>query len=258
MSEFSPYDDGDEPTPPRKHPSQHPIRLAAPLASGVLHTAREALDVEPGELAAAAGCAETLVRRIESGDHDPALDTLERILNASGLEIRAGHKTPDGHYAGPSPDHAEASRVRESLTMARSLREEIGAPAPGPPTGALPDWDGEDPAPGRPFGADENRTDGGGWAAVLLRSAQAEARSDTRAFAYACGVTVADLERIQTGELRPTVGELASMLARAGTGLRVRLEVYDDHDDGLHFSALARPGLHRRRMRRGRAIFAGT
>lgn len=144
------------------------------------------------------------------------------------------------------------------MTLARSLRDEVGAPAPGPPAGALPDWDGEDPAPGRPFGAGENRTDGGGWAAVLLRSAQGEARSDTQAFAKACGVTVADLERILAGELRPTVGELVSILAEAGTGLRVRLEVYDDHDDGLHFSALARPERHRRRMRKGRAIFAGT
>lgn len=252
MSELSPY--GDEPAPLHRRPG----RLAAPVASGVLRTAREVLDVEPGELAATAGCAETLVRRIESGDHDPALDTLERILNASGLEIRAGHKPPDGHYAEPLPDQAEAARVRESLTAARSLREEIGAPAPGPPARALPDWDGEDPAPGRPFGAGADRTDGGGWAAVLLRSAQAEARCDTAAFAEACGVTVADLERMQTGGLRPAVGELASMLARAGTGLRVRLEVYDDHDDGLHLSALARPELHRRRMRRGRAVFAGT
>ena len=212
----------------------------------------------PAELAAAAGCAVTLVWRIESGDYDPALDTLERIVNASGLEIRAGHKAPDGHYAAPLPDQAEAARVREPLTLARSLREEIGAPAPGPLAGALPDWDGEGPAPGRPFGAGEDRTDGGGWAAVLLRSAQAEARCGTQAFAEACGVTVADLERMQTGELRPAVGELASMLARTGTGLRVRLEVYDDHDDGLHLSALARPELHRLRIRRVRAVFAGT
>ena len=138
------------------------------------------------------------------------------------------------------------------------MREEIGAPAPGPPAGALPDWDGEAPAPRRPFGAGEGRSDGGGWAAVLLCSAQAEARCDTQAFAEACGVSVADLERMQTGELRLAVGELASMLARAGTGLRVRLEVYDDHDDGLHFSASARPDLHRRRMRRGRAVFVGA
>ena len=230
----------------------------ARLASGVLRTAREALGVGPGELAAAAGCAETLVRRIESGVLDPALDTLERILNASGLELRAGHKLSDGRYTGPQPDRDEAARVRASLRLARSLREEIGAPAPGPPQGALPDWDGEDPAPGRPFGAAEGRTDGGGWAAVLVRSAQAEALSDNEAFARACGVAAADLERIQTGELRPAAGELAAMLARAGTGLRLRLEVYDDHDDGLHLSALARPELHRRRMRRGREAFAGA
>ena len=94
--------------------------------------------------------------------------------------------------------------------------------------------------------------------ALALRSAQAEARRGTPAFAEVCGVTAADLERIQTGELRPAVGELASMLAAGGAALRVRLEVYDDHDDGLHLSALASPELHRRRMRRGREIFAGA
>ena len=146
--------------------SSHP----APSACGVLRAAREALGVGPAELAAAAGCGETLVRRIEAGGLDPTLDTLERILNGSGLELRAGPKPPDGRYAGPTPDRDEAIRVRATLTEARSLREEIGAPAPGPPDGALPDWDGEDPAPGRPFGAAEGRTDGCGWAAVLMRS----------------------------------------------------------------------------------------
>ena len=47
---------------------QRPDRLAAPLASGVLRTARKALDMGAAELAAASGCAVTLGRRIESGD----------------------------------------------------------------------------------------------------------------------------------------------------------------------------------------------
>ena len=227
------------------------------LAAVLLRTAREALDVGPGELATASGCAPELVRRIEAGALDPTMDTVERILNGSGLELRAGPGTPGDLYTGSRPNDAEAARVRSSLAAARAFRAELGAPAPGPPAGALPDWDGEDPAPGRPFGAAEGRTDGGGWAAVLVRSAVAEARSDTQSFAQACGTDTATLERIQTGEQRPPVGELASLLAAAGVGLHVRLEAYDDHDDGLHLSALAHPDRHRRRMQRAREIFAG-
>ena len=239
------------------HESAHRLCEGRQLAAVLLRTAREALGVARGELAAAAGCAPGLVRRIEAGDLDPAMDTVERILNGSGLELRAGPGPADGLYAGPRANPAEGARVRSSLAAARALRAELGALAPGPPPGALPDWDGEDPAPGRPFGAAEGRTDGGGWAAVLVRSAIAEARSDTAAFAQACGVDTTTLERIHTGQQRPSVGELATMLAVAGAGLNVRLEVYDDHDDGLHLSALANPERHRRRMQRAREIFAG-
>ena len=239
------------------HEPAHPLSEGSLLAAVVLRTACEALDVGLGELADASGCASELVRRIETGDLDPTMDTVERILNGSGLELRAGPGAPDGLYTGPRANPAEAARVRSSLAAARAFRAELGAPPPGPPPGALPDWDGEDPAPGRPFGAAEGRTDGGGWAAVLVRSAKAETRSDTAAFAQACGTDTATMERIQTGEQRPPVGELASMLTAAGSGLHVRLEVYDDHDDGLHLSALAHPERHRRRMQRAREIFAG-
>ena len=227
------------------------------LAAMLLRTAREALDAGPVELASVAGCAPELIRRIESGALDPTMDTVERILNGSGLELRAGPGTASDLYSAPRPDADEVARVRSALAAAQAFRTELGAPAPGPPPRALPDWDGEDPAPGRPFGAAEGRTDGGGWAAVLVRSAIAEARSDPDAFAQACGTDTTTLERIQSGDQRPPAGELASMLAAAGVGLNVRLEVYDDHDDGLHLSALSHPERHRQRMQRAREIFAG-
>ena len=82
-----------------------------------------------------------------------------------------------------------------------------------------------------------------------MRSAIAESRSDRRAFARACGLDEEGLARIASGETLPSTGELAALLARAGCGLRVRIEVYDDHDDGLHLSARADPVLHRPRRR---------
>ena len=157
-----------------------PAPEGANLAGVLLRTAREALGVEPGELAVAAGCAEGLVRRVESGELDPAMDTVERIPNGSGLELRAGPDPPDARYAGADPDPCEAGRVRSVLAEARALRKELGAPPPGPPAGVLPDWDGEDAAPGRHFGAAEGRRDGGGWAAVIVCSARAEAGSRRR------------------------------------------------------------------------------
>lgn len=217
------------------------------LAGALVATAREVLGVEPPEMAAAAGCDEDLVRRIESGELDPAMDTVERILNGSGLELRCGPGPPDRRYSGPVVDGGEVARLRSELAKARALRSEIGAPPPGPPAGALPDWDGTDPAPARPFGAAEGRRDGGGWAALVVSLARTTARATPGRFAEACGITGSRLDLIESGRSRPPIGELANMLAAGGEGLRVRIEVYDDHDDGLHLSARADPELHRPR-----------
>lgn len=215
------------------------------LAGVLLATAREVLGVEPQELASAADCDEALVCAIESGAFDPAMDTVERILNGSGLELRCGPGTPDRRYRGPAVDSDEVARLRVELAAARDFRREIGAPPPGPPAGALPAWDGTDPAPPRLFGAGEGRRDGGGWAALVVGLARVTAQATPGRFAEACGISGSRLGRIESGHTRPTVGELAEMLAATGEGLRVRIEVYDDHDDGLHLSARTDPELHR-------------
>ena len=239
----------DTAPPPRRSPS---------LAEMLLATAREALGVEPQELAAAAGCDEQLVRRIESGDLDPTMDTVERILNGSGLELRCGPGTPDRRYSGHLVDSDEVARLRTEVTSAQAFRREIGAPPPGPPAGALPDWDGADPAPPRPFGAAEGRRDGGGWAALAVGLARVTAQATLARFAGSCGISRSRLDLIESGHTRPTVGELAEMMAAAGEGLRMRIEVYDDHDDGLHLSAQTDPELHRPRRATPRSAGAPT
>ena len=227
--------------------STNPLGDSSGIAAVLLRTAREVLEFSAEDLAEAAGCDAALVQRIEAGDLDPTLDTVERILNGSGLELRCGPGQANASYAGPEPAAGEVGRVRSALDEVRAFRAELGAPPPGPPARALPDWDGTNPAPPRPFGAAENRSDGGGWAAVLVRSAIVEARTDLSTYARDCGVDEAALERISIGATRPSVQELAGIFTRAGSGLRVRIEVYDDHDDGLHLSARTDPELHRPR-----------
>ena len=221
------------------------LRRGQNPAAVLLLTARDVLEISQSELAAAAGCSEDLICRIESGGLDPALDTVERILNGAALEVRAGPGAPNAHYSGPEANSGEVARLRSALHEARWLRCYVGAPAPGPPDGILPHWDGRDPAPPRPFGVAEGRRDGGGWAALIVRSAIVEARSDIRAFARASGLAAQHLERVASGETRLPTGELAALLTRAGLGLRVRIEVYDDHDDGLHLCSRTDPIMHR-------------
>ena len=44
--------------------------------------------------------------------------------------------------------------------------------------------------------------------------------------------------------MRPGASAVEELLVRAGLGVRGRLELYDDHDDGLHLLALADPDLY--------------
>ena len=59
-------------------------------AARLLRIARTATGVSAGELTASAGCAESLVTGIENGKIDPTLDTVNRLVNSVGLEVRAG------------------------------------------------------------------------------------------------------------------------------------------------------------------------
>ena len=93
---------------------------------------------------------------------------------------------------------------------------------------------------------------------MLVRCAVAYAPGGVEAFARAGGVDTETLGRICSGAQRLSVGELSGLLERAGRGLRVRLEVYDDHDDGLHLSAVSDPQRHHRIKARADQIFAGA
>ena len=224
-------------------------------AAGLVLVARAALGVLPVEVAEAAGCEAELVGAIEAGQFDPVLDTVERLVNSVGLEVRAG--TDGQPSAGFSMVcESEVARVRRAFAELVEFRRGHGLRPPGPPLGAQPDWDGTDPAPPRLFGAGPTRRDGGGWTAILVRSARQRRGMGQAAFAAATGLDRAGVAAIESGALRPPVKELERVLSAMGFGLRARLEPYDDHDDGLHLRALGDPGRYARRMRNGESAFA--
>ena len=216
------------------------------VAAALVGTARAALGIGAAELAAAAGCAPQLVLDIEHGRLDPALDTVDRILNSVGLELRAGLAAqPNPAYAGPWPDAVEVARVRHYAEADRAFRARHGLAAPGPPAGTQPDWDGSDPAPPRRIGAGPSRRCSGGWGHLLTLAAR---RGPDGAFR----VPEPD------GSAPRAAAGVALALAGGGLAMHVRVEVYDDHDDVLHLAAEADPDRHDRLMAANENAVAGA
>ena len=227
------------------------------VAAGLVLVALAALGMRSEEVAEAAGCDAKLVWAIEAGRFDPALDTVERLVNSVGLEVRAGADREPGTTFSVVCE-SEVARVRRAFTELVEFRRSHGLRPPGPPVGAQPHWNGADPAPPRLFGAGPTRRDGGGWAAILVRSARQRCGMGQTGLAAAAGLDPARVAAIENGALRPPVKELEMVLSAMGFGLRTRLEPYDDHDDGLHLRAQSDPGRYARRMQNGERAFAAA
>jgi transcriptional regulator with XRE-family HTH domain len=58
------------------------------VAAGLLLMAREEAGLSQRELAERAGVAQSEIARIESGNREPSIPTLQRILAGAGLELR--------------------------------------------------------------------------------------------------------------------------------------------------------------------------
>ena len=212
------------------------------IAAETLSTVLAAAGLTVGELAERVGCDEQLVTGIERGELDPTLDTLDRIANCVGVEVRAvlGAATRPPHPA--DARSAERDRVRAALENAAAFRSEVLGLGPALPDPQLqPYWDGADPAPPRQWSAGPHRGDAGGHAASLLKLARRHAQATLEAFAARIGVDAAKLTAFEAGDIRPGTDELAAMVELAGSKLNVRLEVFDPHDDDLHREALRDP-----------------
>ena len=203
-----------------------------PVGAPALRTARAALGLTAEDLASASACAVALVEQIESGGHDPVLDTVHRLLNNIGLELRCGIR-PIGTvgYETVTPD--EIRRLSAAWAEACAARAVLGLGPPLPLADLQLPWDGTPPAPPQMIGAGPSRGTGGGWAAMLVRRLRTRSRMSQAAIAEASHIDEAKFALIESGAFPPPVSDLERIFDAAGEALAVRVEVYDTHDDVL-------------------------
>lgn len=233
------------------------VPIVPDLAAVLLRTARSARGMTVFEVAAAAGCRPGLVGAIEEGRVDPTLDTVGRIANSIGYELRAGPSASANPRYG-AVDQSEVERLAAEYLSGATRAAEFGYRPPGPPEGTQPHWDGQHPAPPRLFGAGPTRRDEGGWGAILVSSERSRIGMDRAELAAAAGLSEATVSRIEEGDVALRVGELQDVLALMGATLDIRLEVYDDHDDVLHLEAVADPAAYEEQMRRDDELLASA
>ena len=229
---------------------------AAPsTAAVVLRTARAALQITADEMAEAAGCGVSLVHQIESGEHDPVIDTVGRLVNVVGLELRCGRRPePNPAYLRVDPD--EVARVAGEIARSREFWGQFGCQSPMPSHQI--EWDGVPPAPPYLFGAGRGRRHGGGWAALLIWGGRSLLNMTQAEMANTAGISEVDLDAIESGDHRPPWSEVRRLLVCLEFHLHVRLEVYDDHDDGLHHRAIEDPERLERMLRYNKQVFASA
>lgn len=236
-----------------------PVRVYGPGSSGgpwgpvVIAALGEVTGLPGDRLAAAAGCPASLVDDISACLLRPACETLERIANGVGLEVRVGVRRVVGASAVQDRFDCDYGRVREALAAENSWRAGVGLGPLAPPPAVVPGWDGTDPAPARQVCAWPHRTDYGGHAAVNVRYGRnCVLRLDEAPFAARVGLTLAELDDIESGRVALSLDDTESLLNSAGLEQFARLEPYDDHDDLLHLAAIAeRPGARSRLARVG-------
>lgn len=67
------------------------------FAAGLIKTARTRAGISQAELARRAGTSQPAIALYESGRRSPSMDTLERVLRATGYELRVRLEPVDHH-----------------------------------------------------------------------------------------------------------------------------------------------------------------
>ena len=216
----------------------------------VLAALQKVTGLTDSDLAAAAGCSVALVAEIDTGHLRPACETLERIANAVGLELRVGVRRRTQPSAVSDRFDHDYVRVREALAAENSWRASLGQGPLAPHSAAVLEWDGIDPAPARQVAAWPHRTDYGGHAAVNVRYGRnCVLQLDKESFAARLALTPSELSDIEDGKVSLSLDDTESLLNHAGLEQFARLEPYDDHDDLLHLAAIAKRDRARSRLK---------
>jgi transcriptional regulator with XRE-family HTH domain len=89
------------------------------VAAGLLLMAREEAGLSQRELAERAGVAQSEIARIESGNREPSIPTLQRILAGAGVELRFRLAPIDEHDQVLASGEARRSGQQKRKAAAR-------------------------------------------------------------------------------------------------------------------------------------------
>jgi transcriptional regulator with XRE-family HTH domain len=91
-------------------------------ASAFLQLARLEAGLSQRELAERAGVAQSEIARIESGNREPSIPTLQKILAGAGLELRFRLAPLDDHDRVLAVRHARRSKAEKAAVEERHRR----------------------------------------------------------------------------------------------------------------------------------------
>ena len=91
-------------------------------ASALLQTARLEAGLSQRELAERAGVAQSEIARIEGGNREPSIPTLQKILAGAGLELRFRLAELDDHDRVLEARHARRSKSERTAVEERHRR----------------------------------------------------------------------------------------------------------------------------------------
>jgi transcriptional regulator with XRE-family HTH domain len=98
------------------------VKAPPTTASAFLQTARLEAGLSQRELAERAGVAQSEIARIESGNREPSIPTLQRILAGAGLELRFRLAPRDDHDRVLAARHARRSKAEKATVEERHRR----------------------------------------------------------------------------------------------------------------------------------------
>ena len=188
----------------------------------------EKLDVD--EAAMAMRRTPEWVQGVIDGTVDPTLDELELALNAIGLETRVSVERADKWLS--SSMH---NREKLAKDIARHRAQDLEDDMEMFGTPWVQRWPPQPGVTARMFSAGPKRTDGGGWAAILMGDVLQRILGVSEACAAEqAGLPETQIHQMASGEWRPTADQFEEIVASLGMHMGIRLEEYETHDDELH------------------------